>query len=175
MNQFAAIIKISLIFIGLSVSVAAYADGSCDPAPCPPPPNEEEPPPPPPPGPVETLPPIVIIGGPPPGGGGGGGTGGGGPPPEGGGGTVAAEPDPKEKIIKAAKASKNYCKKASEDCANWGARMMAPAGMPMAGGGVGSGFCPNISAILPIVGQAICNQAINFEVALNGCTNVECP
>ncbi len=85
-----------------------------------------------------------------------------------GGGGTSISPETQDKIINAIKASKTYCKKSSEDCGAWGSRMTAP--MP-----IGSGFCPNISTILPVIGQALCNQAVTFGVNLNGCANVGCP
>lgn len=97
-----------------------------------------------------------------------------------GGGGAPQELSPSEKVIKAAKTAPNLCKKPSETCEAWGARMKNPSGPILDGNGAptgvnGSGFCPSISSILPIVGQAVCNQAINHEVALEGCINVTCP
>jgi hypothetical protein len=80
-----------------------------------------------------------------------------------------------EKLKQTIKASKDYCKPSDEDCGHWGSRMVAPKGIPIPGGGVGSGYCPNISTLLPIVGQAECNKQVSYEVNVNGCGNVGCP
>lgn len=164
MRNFMYAAKAIFVTLLLCCSGLAYADGKCPPggtgtAECP-----------------QTIDTIEVTGG---GGGGGGGgyeqggcgsacntdTGGG---TGGGGGGTSISEETQAKIINVIKASKDLCKKSSEDCGAWGARMTNPAPL-------GSGFCPNISAVLPVIGQALCNQAISFETGLHGCANVGCP
>jgi hypothetical protein len=131
-----------------------YEVWKCDPWPLPPmeivsPPCCEPPPPPPPPPPPEPEPcpvPGTCVGG----------------------GAISVSPETQAKIIAVIKQSKDLCKKESEECGAWGARMTAPKP-------IGSGFCTNISAALPLIGTSLCIQAVNIEVNLNYCANVGCP
>jgi hypothetical protein len=107
---------------------------------------------------VPDLPPDDVINGTQPGGGG----------TATGGGAISVSPETQAKIIAVIKQSKDLCKKESEDCGAWGARMTAPKP-------IGSGFCTNISAALPLIGTSLCIQAVNIEVNLNYCANVGCP
>jgi hypothetical protein len=104
------------------------------------------------------------------GGGGGGSTGGGGGP------TMVEVKDGEAKLIDLIKKNiDKFCKKSSESCEEWGARMLTPAGLPVPDGNgipttaIGAGLCQAAFTV-----TTICQLGV-IDISMSACAKVECP